>query len=1246
MVDLQGSLTNRLAFQMADSLSVFSSSSLVTMTEDLSLCTSYLPCTFRLSDLRILWRDGSIRCQGPCELQLTDVQSSCSGSALVAPMMIMTGAGMTMRRSSVSDCRCLSDGCFLLLLQSSVADIADSSFQRLRSELGGAAVTASSSQLTISSCRFLACSSQFGGAIYAQYRREETEELSWSITRTMTSSNIAISSSLFRGCGARQGGALFIAESLISLSDVALEGNEASYGGGLYFSDMQSAVDLDSVVFVNNTADFSGGAAFFFHSSQAIPSSVPTGCKEVNQARIWGPCFGSTFHRLSAQLLGSDLFAGVELPVMVAKLDAFGQVIRTGEETLQMFVVKDKGMENNDRIAMLGVNIKRLEGGEAKFDLAFKLTFTLIDTEKRKTSVESLPLIYAEGTDRETAEIIRSELLSVVMRGDELVCPRGYVLSVSSSLPAFGSCDFCKSGSYSVNPFFGGPACVPCPAGGLCVEGGENISFPVGEWCLEQSEYRLQSCPAGYYPIRDNSKPVKDDCVPCIFGTYSLSSISVGQSAACIPCPKSVACLGGMDLRAKPGYFIVLRQRSSEGRTGTRSELTLVPYRCITPACLDNNTCAQGYLGVACGFCNETVDEKGLRWLRVGIKCVQCARDQPTVAFAVSISMIGLFFWLSVFWAPMFPWLIRRCFFKTIGEQVLTAMERCSTFQEGVEGFMSVLTTAIKIVIGFYQVTLAFINHFYIVKWPDSLTSLVTGLSFISLDFFSLPGTDCISASLAYFEKLCIVIFVPPVVIALLVLPALVARYREVNLRRELEQKVMFWILFFLFTIYPFVSSVILQTFVCVEFGPEQNYLVADFRVECPLKRRGKELILAIIFTLVYPLGIPLFMLSVLFFNDVPRLAHRKLFYAKLTQLLKNTHFAQADQQLIMIIETRVASCPLSVDPLLQLSTLELQTVCGCLETPSHKRPIEGKGQVEVQLETERHTADLVELKDLLKSAIAAEQLSSVKLQWGGSEQGTSAWFEQEQGALKHVGFLFESYRVEFWYFEVIEMCRKLLMTSVVLFIYQGSYLQVAFAAFFTFLFFALYLYCKPLIHPDLDQQQALALVVQFFTLFYGITLVLKDQDQDQDQLTYNAYYSVLENLILFLNSAIAFYVFIKYTLLLLLRTTLCQLNRIYSNTARRNGNGRTPDYSYSNFTFAQDAHSLGTATRAAPRDSLHNVCKDEDVEVNDVEASNNDDQDIEPVALEANNTLKKEKTETSSSYSDMDIFGGYKLPL
>jgi hypothetical protein len=70
------------------------------------------------------------------------------------------------------------------------------------------------------------------------------------------------------------------------------------------------------------------------------------------------------------------------------------------------------------------------------------------------------------------------------------ICPRGFILALEASsakgAARLGVCTICSSGTYSVNPLYGGvrggevmgdsesPKCLACPAGGICF-GGDKV---------------------------------------------------------------------------------------------------------------------------------------------------------------------------------------------------------------------------------------------------------------------------------------------------------------------------------------------------------------------------------------------------------------------------------------------------------------------------------------------------------------------------------------------------------------------------------------------------------------------------------------------------------------------------------------------------------------------------------------------------------------------------------------------------
>jgi len=109
---------------------------------------------------------------------------------------------------------------------------------------------------------------------------------------------------------------------------------------------------------------------------------------------------------------------------------------------------------------------------------------------------------------------------------------------------------------------------------------------------------------------------------------------------------------------------------------------------------------------------------------------------------------------------------------------------------------------------------------------------------------------------------------------------------------------------------------------------------------------------------------------------------------------------------------------------------------------------------------------------------------------WDGALEG-------EQEVIDKIGFLFTMYEVKFWYFEAIEMIRKLLMTSVLVFIATGTPAQLAAGIVISFGSLLIYYSMRPFMSDALDSLQLYSICVQLINLFYGILLIIQEEAQD-----------------------------------------------------------------------------------------------------------------------------------------------------
>ncbi len=131
------------------------------------------------------------------------------------------------------------------------------------------------------------------------------------------------------------------------------------------------------------------------------------------------------------------------------------------------------------------------------------------------------------------------------------ICPPGYILALDQqgSSSGLASCVFCKAGTYSIHPLAYAPgsavvaACVNCPAGGDCTNGGAEVQFKIGVWTDCEGIYILIQCPAGHQLINSTAGTSSgifssnlQQCRPCLPGQYIINP----NSDDCQDCPPGI----------------------------------------------------------------------------------------------------------------------------------------------------------------------------------------------------------------------------------------------------------------------------------------------------------------------------------------------------------------------------------------------------------------------------------------------------------------------------------------------------------------------------------------------------------------------------------------------------------------------------------------------------------------------------------------------------------------------------------
>eukprot|EP00293_Proteomonas_sulcata_P016911 CAMPEP_0184300124 /NCGR_PEP_ID=MMETSP1049-20130417/10606_1 /TAXON_ID=77928 /ORGANISM="Proteomonas sulcata, Strain CCMP704" /LENGTH=354 /DNA_ID=CAMNT_0026610767 /DNA_START=32 /DNA_END=1096 /DNA_ORIENTATION=+ len=122
------------------------------------------------------------------------------------------------------------------------------------------------------------------------------------------------------------------------------------------------------------------------------------------------------------------------------------------------------------------------------------------------------------------------------------------------------------------------------------------------------------------------------------------------------------------------------------------------------------------------------------------------------------------------------------------------------------------------------------------------------------------------------------------------------------------------------------------------------------------------------------------------------------------------------------------------------------------------------------------------------------EKIISVPRPWWDSTLG-----ETERLAISKIGLLFEYNYCDAWYFEVLELLRKMFITSAIVFVHTGTYLNLEFGLLFTILSAVCVAVVQPRIQGPAQGHYLYSLLVLCIILWYGSVL---NQYQNTDRET------------------------------------------------------------------------------------------------------------------------------------------------
>eukprot|EP00617_Octactis_speculum_P011113 CAMPEP_0185792090 /NCGR_PEP_ID=MMETSP1174-20130828/158731_1 /TAXON_ID=35687 /ORGANISM="Dictyocha speculum, Strain CCMP1381" /LENGTH=788 /DNA_ID=CAMNT_0028487107 /DNA_START=446 /DNA_END=2812 /DNA_ORIENTATION=- len=416
-----------------------------------------------------------------------------------------------------------------------------------------------------------------------------------------------------------------------------------------------------------------------------------------------------------------------------------------------------------------------------------------------------------------------------------LSCPPGKYQNESLS----AHCYNCQIGYSSPQ---GSTTCTACQRGKYADSAGiaKCINCPEGKYGNGTHVVSCERCRDGTW-----SKTGEIKCTHCTANYYRKAS-------KCVACPDGAAC---------PKFTTLQNMQLKEDYWRSSQESSIVLRcpelrRCRGGYANDSSFCKAHFEGPYCAVCKEG-------YWKQDNKCISC-RDTSVRPELWVLSGVAV-----VFMAIGYMLLGGVYLGDTLAKQMIKAGRKYRR-----------LKTKLKITVCFTQIMAEFPLQFVDVVYPDAVYNFYRHASvYISLNLYEQFRIACNQGrENHYFSKLLVVTLTPLGLVLVGAIYYAVQHWKlggvfdSAALRGYLSSSQLFY--FYLLTYVVFVpcSSTILKTFHCdYEFDRSNGFMFADYTTQCGTAHYRALRVYAMLFLLVYPIGIPAMYFSVLYHrrNDI-----------------------------------------------------------------------------------------------------------------------------------------------------------------------------------------------------------------------------------------------------------------------------------------------------------------------------------------------------------------------------------------
>ena len=465
----------------------------------------------------------------------------------------------------------------------------------------------------------------------------------------------------------------------------------------------------------------------------------------------------------------------------------------------------------------------------------------------------------------------------------------------------------------------------------------------------------------------------------------------------------------------------------------------------------------------------------------------------------------------------------------------------------------------IKVIINFLQVVMTLPKTLR-VRWPRVFYAIAARLSVVNINLLSLPSLSCANPDPSYFTvfhgyTLGLASawgFLGAVYLVGRVIHARAARAPGADVARERRRlyrftnRVVTAVLMITYYAYPSVTSTVLGMFSCQILpdghGGYAQYLTRDYRVECYTAKHKRYVAAAAFYTIFYAFGIPVAFWLLLRYFGVARMARERVAAA---WLCSAADWAARHANLACPpgLDTRRLTAGTIPDEYLtalwklycrEVPDEESKLAAGSGSSAGGRKPrlswinaarglrarLSGCSSVAGGADADADEplpSREEQLAELLRWCARSDVLTIPALQWPIAtrlhEQHQQAYARAapplppspaEEHAENRIGFLFEAYHVDCYYFEVIELCRKLLLTGVMALVRPGSVAQIVMGLLVAFAAVVLYVKLAPYAARGVNRLSFVAQVNVWLFLLVALLLQIRVDGTAEDSRMYN----------------------------------------------------------------------------------------------------------------------------------------------